>query len=74
MTVLWLDPLSIFILCVNLVELVHICSVLMSWILSTSRSGFFVLYCIIKLMLNHVNFPTNTPPLTVEASDEKRCL
>jgi hypothetical protein len=34
MTVLWLDPLSILVLCVNLVKLVQICSDLMSWILS----------------------------------------
>jgi hypothetical protein len=51
MTTLWLDPLSILLLCVNLVELVQICSVLMSWILSASRSGFFVLCYIIKLIL-----------------------
>jgi hypothetical protein len=55
---LWLDPLSILLLCVNLVELVQICSVLMSWILSASRSGFFVLCYIIKLILSPVNFPT----------------
>jgi hypothetical protein len=59
MTILWLDPLSIIILCVNLVELVQICSGLMSWILSASRSGFFVLCCIIKLILGPVNFPTS---------------
>jgi hypothetical protein len=58
MTVLWLDPLSILLLCVNLVELVQICFVLMSWILSASRSGFYVLCCIIKLILGHVNFIT----------------
>jgi hypothetical protein len=50
--------LSILLLCVNLVELVQICSVLMSWILSASRSGFFVLCYIIKLILSPVNFPT----------------
>jgi hypothetical protein len=54
MMVLWLDPLSILILCVNLVELVQICSVLMSWILSTSKFEFFVLCCIIKLILDHI--------------------
>jgi hypothetical protein len=43
MVVLWLDPLSILILCVNLVELVQICFVLMSWILSVSTSELFVL-------------------------------
>jgi hypothetical protein len=58
MTVLWLDPFSILILYVNLVELVQICSVLMSWILSVSRSGFFVLCYIIKLILGLVNSPT----------------
>jgi hypothetical protein len=30
MTVLWLDQLQILLLCVNLVELVQICYVLMS--------------------------------------------
>jgi hypothetical protein len=60
MTVLWLDPLSILMLCVNLVELVQICSVLMSLILSVNRSKFFVLCCIIKLILGPVNF--STPP------------
>jgi hypothetical protein len=59
MTVLWLDPLSIPILYVNLVELVQICSVLMLWILSASRSMFFVLCCIIKLILGTANFPTD---------------
>jgi hypothetical protein len=43
---------------VNLVELIQIYFVLMSRILSTSRSGFFVLCCIIKLILGPVNFPT----------------
>jgi hypothetical protein len=62
MTVLWLDPLSILLLCVNLVELVQICSVLMSWILSASTYGFFVLCCIIKLILGHVNFLTIQKP------------
>jgi hypothetical protein len=56
MTILWLDPLSVFILYVNFVELVQICSVLTSWILSDSRSGFCVLCCIIKLNLGTVNF------------------
>jgi hypothetical protein len=56
MTVLWLDPLSILILCVNLVELVKICSVLMSWI------WVFILCCIIKLILGPVNFPTIQKP------------
>jgi hypothetical protein len=32
-----------FLLCVNLVELVQICFVLMSWILSISTSELFVL-------------------------------
>jgi hypothetical protein len=45
-------------LCINLVELVQICSVLMSWILYASRSRFFVLYCIIKLILGPVKFST----------------
>jgi hypothetical protein len=58
MTVFWLDPLSILLLCVNLIELVQICSVLMSWILSVNRFGFFVLCCIVKLTLGPVNFPT----------------
>jgi hypothetical protein len=58
MTILWLDPLSILILYVNLVDLVQICSVLMLWILYTSKSRFFVLCCIIKLILDPVNFPT----------------
>jgi hypothetical protein len=62
MTVLRLDPLSILILCVNLVELVLIYSVLMSWILSAGRSGFFVLCCIIKLILGPVNFLTIQKP------------
>jgi hypothetical protein len=62
MTVLRLDPLSILILCVNLVELVLIYSVLMSWILSSGRSGFFVLCCIIKLILGPVNFLTIQKP------------
>jgi hypothetical protein len=56
--VLWLDLLSILMLCVNLVELVQICSIIMLLILSASRSGFFVLCCIIKLILGPVNFPT----------------
>jgi hypothetical protein len=58
MTVLWLDPLSILLLCVNLVELVQICSVLISWILSASIFRFFVLCCIIKLILDSVDFST----------------
>jgi hypothetical protein len=58
MTVLWLDLSSILMLCVNLGELVQICSVLMSLILSASRFEFFVLCCIIKLILDPVNFPT----------------
>jgi hypothetical protein len=41
MTVLWLDPLSILLLCVKFVELVQICYVLMSWILSASTFEFF---------------------------------
>jgi hypothetical protein len=40
MTVLWLDPLSILVLCINLVEIVQICSVLMSWILSAVDLSF----------------------------------
>jgi hypothetical protein len=64
MTVLWLDSLSILLLCVNLVEIVQICSVLMTWILSVSRSEFFVLCCIIKLILGSVNFPTQPAPRT----------
>jgi hypothetical protein len=56
MTVFWLDPLSILLLCVNLIELVQICSVLMPWILSVNRFGFFVLCCIVKLTLGPVNF------------------
>jgi hypothetical protein len=44
MTVFWLDPLSILMFCVNLVELVQICSVLMSLILSINRSGFSFCY------------------------------
>ena len=48
MTVLWLDPLSILLLCVNLVELVQIYSVLMQWILYASRSRFYVL--VLKLL------------------------
>jgi hypothetical protein len=59
MTVLWLDPLSILLLCVNLVELVQICSVLMSLLLSASRSRFFVLCRIIKLILGPINFFNN---------------
>jgi hypothetical protein len=59
MTVLWLDPLLILLLYVNLVELVDIWSFLMSWILSTSRSGFYVLFCITKLILGLVNFQTS---------------
>jgi hypothetical protein len=62
MSVLWLDPLSIILLCVNLVELVQIYSVLMSWILSASRSMFFILCCIIKLILGPVNFPIIQKP------------
>jgi hypothetical protein len=62
MTVLWLDLLSILLLCVNLGELVQICSVLMSWILSASRFGFCVLCCIIKLTLGPVNFLTIQKP------------
>jgi hypothetical protein len=58
MTVLWLNSLLIIFLYVNLVELVQICSVLILCILSASRSGFFVLCCIIKLILGPVNFPT----------------
>jgi hypothetical protein len=58
--VLWLDLLSILMLCVNLVELVHICSVLITLILSINRFGFFVLCCIIKLILGPINF--STPP------------
>jgi hypothetical protein len=62
MTVLWLDPLSIILLYLNLVLLVQICSVLMSWILSASRSGFFVLCSIIKLTLGPINFLTIQKP------------
>jgi hypothetical protein len=58
MTVSWLDPLSILLLYVNLVELVQICSILMSLILSASRSRFFVLWCIIKLISSTINFVT----------------
>jgi hypothetical protein len=58
MTVLWLGLLSIFLLCVNLVEIVHICYVLMSWILSVSRSEFYILCCIIKLIFGPINFLT----------------
>ena len=47
-----------YFLCVNLVELVQICSVLMSYILSVSRSEFYVLCCIIKLILGSVTFLT----------------
>jgi hypothetical protein len=62
MKVLWLDLLSILLLCVNLVELVQICSFLMSWILSANRSRFFVLCRIIKLTLGSVNFLTIQKP------------
>jgi hypothetical protein len=58
MTVLWLDPLSILLLCINLVELVQIYSVLMSKILSDSISVFYDLCCIIKLILAPNNFIT----------------
>jgi hypothetical protein len=37
----------------------------MSWILSASKSGFYVLCCIIKLILDPVNFPTS--PSTIYA-------
>jgi hypothetical protein len=68
MTVLWLDLLSILLVCVNLVELVQICSVIMSWILSASRSVFYVLCCIIKLILGPINFPTVISSLATEVS------
>jgi hypothetical protein len=54
MMVLWLDLLSTLLVCVNLVELVQIYSVIMSWILSASRSVFYILCCIIKLILGPV--------------------
>jgi hypothetical protein len=78
MTVLWLDPLSILLLYVNLVELVQIYSVLMLWILSASISGFFVLCCIIKLTLGSVNFPTvyrkfQKPPMVLEMDFRTIC-
>jgi hypothetical protein len=60
MTILWLDPLSILSLCINIVALAHICYVIMSWIISVSKSGFYVLCCIIKLILSVVNFLTTT--------------
>jgi hypothetical protein len=44
MTVLLLDPLLILLLYFNLVELVQIYYVLMSWILSINRSKFFLFY------------------------------
>jgi hypothetical protein len=74
MTDLWLDLLSILMLCVNLVELVQICSVLMWLILSTSRTGFFVLCCIIKLILDPVNFSTEgvSLPLVLDTSSPTR--
>jgi hypothetical protein len=56
--VLLLYLFSIFLLCVNLIELVQICSVLTSWILSVSISRFYVSCCIIKLILGPVNFVT----------------
>jgi hypothetical protein len=69
-TVLWLDPLSILLLCVNLVELVQTCYVLTSWILSSSRSSFYVLWCIIKLILSHVNFVTSASNFSIVVSVE----
>jgi hypothetical protein len=51
-----------FNLCVNLIELVQICSVLTPWILSASRSEFYVLCCIIKFILGPVNFVTIHKP------------
>jgi hypothetical protein len=53
-------------ICVNLVELVQICSVQMSWILYASRSKFFVLCCIIKLILSPINFPTLLVPFHLQ--------
>jgi hypothetical protein len=70
MTVLWLDPLSILLLYVNFVDLVQICCVILSWILSANTSGFFVLCCIIKLILGPINFPTgNTSTIVLAPSD-----
>jgi hypothetical protein len=54
--------LSILLLCVDLVELVQICSVLTLWILSASRSGSYVLCYIIKLILGPINFVTIQKP------------
>jgi hypothetical protein len=46
---------------VNFIELVQICYILMSWILSaSSSSGLYVLRCITKLIFCPVNFPTVT--------------
>jgi hypothetical protein len=70
MMVLWLDLLSILLLYVNFVKLVQICYVLMSWILSANTYGFFILCCIIKLILGPINFPTGNTSMTVLAPSD----
>jgi hypothetical protein len=58
MQIFWIDLLLIYLLYVNFHEMFQICFVLTLLILSANKSRFYVLYCIIKLILDTDNFVT----------------
>jgi hypothetical protein len=63
MVILWIDPLSICLVCVAFCDLISICVVLVLFMLTASRSLFlYMLSWMIKLILGLVNFLTIQKP------------
>jgi hypothetical protein len=57
MVILWIDPLSICLICVAFCDLISICVVLVLFMLTVSRSLFlYMLTWMIKLILGLINF------------------
>jgi hypothetical protein len=63
MVILWIDLLSICLICVAFCDLISICVVLVLFMLTASRSLFlYMLTWMIKLILGLVNFLTIQKP------------
>jgi hypothetical protein len=57
MVILWIDPLSICLICIAFCDLIPICVVLVLFMLTVSRSLFlYMLTWMIKLILGLINF------------------
>jgi hypothetical protein len=67
MMILWIDPLSICLVCVAFCDLISIYVVLVLFMLTASRSLFlYMLTWMIKLILGLVNFLTSTSERDLE--------